>query len=350
LQKLSSENQFLQEAVTSRLLPLLVFGVVTFTLFWFASFSISGIAVAQPLKDNQGGSNQHGAPGKQNSNGSNGDPHPDPKPHPNPDPSPAPNPDPNPAPTPDPNPAPNPDPNPVPPPDPNPAPNPDPNPVPPPDPNPAPNPDPSPSPDPPPAPITDPRPNPGSASLPELARTLVSEPVLVESMPSDLVSEQTNDSEKVAIQPQEGLKNVTPGGMPRLVNGLLGGFLEGDEAPTLTAALSAPTTLEGLKDVAKGLAAEMMQLVNSLISGIDGEGQPFAPAALEELKELAKGLAAAVIQLAIACSAVPAAKVSITRMMASPSLPLPQPLLLQSPLPPRVLPLTQPRGLRAMLS
>jgi hypothetical protein len=116
-------------------------------------------------------------------------------------------------------------------------------------------------------------------------------------MPSDLVSEQTNDSEKVAIQPQEGLKNVTPGGMPRLVNGLLGGFLEGDEAPTLTAALSAPTTLEGLKDVAKGLAAEMMQLVNSLISGIDGEGQPFAPAALEELKELAKGLAAAVIQL-----------------------------------------------------
>jgi hypothetical protein len=104
-------------------------------------------------------------------------------------------------------------------------------------------------------------------------------------------------------EPQEVSQNWTAG-MLKLGNGLLGGFLEEDKAPTPTVALSAAAAVEGLKDLAKGLASGVMQLVNDLLGGTNSEGQhtshegqPFAAAAVEGLKDLAKGLASGVMQL-----------------------------------------------------
>jgi hypothetical protein len=104
-------------------------------------------------------------------------------------------------------------------------------------------------------------------------------------------------------EPQEVLQDWMAG-MPGIGNWLLGGLLEEHKAPTLTAALSAATTVEGLKDLVKGLAAGVMQLVNGLLGGTNSEGQhtshegqPFAAAAVEGLKDLAKGLASGVTQL-----------------------------------------------------
>jgi hypothetical protein len=105
-------------------------------------------------------------------------------------------------------------------------------------------------------------------------------------------------------EPQEVLQNWMAGMAGLGIRSLDGFLLEEDKAPTPTAALSAATAVEGLKDLAKGLASGMMQLVKGLLGGTDAEGQhhsyygqPFAPTALEGLKDVAKGLADGVVQL-----------------------------------------------------